>query len=139
MSAANEILTALHGLIGGVGAQVLRNASLPASVPDGALLVMRDGQPGEPRQYMGGAHLIERYRHVVDVEIYSAAAAPEAEIYGIHEEIAALVRIDVTLGGRVESASVGACEVDAIPVEDGAPIVYGVVPITLSYTLEVAA
>lgn len=139
MSARGEILGALFAALSGVGGNLLRNEAMPASVPDGGLVIMREGEPGEPKSFIGRARPLEHYEHAVKIEIYSDAVAPEQEIYGIAEEIAAIARANRSLGGKVEAVTVGAIEVEAIPVDDGAPIVVGTLPVTLHYTLEVAA
>lgn len=139
MSARNDILDALLVLLRTTGVTVLRNAALPASVPDDGLILMPDGEPGEPKAFMGRARYLEHYQHTVDVLVFSASATPEAEIYGIADEIAAAVRANRSLGGTVEGTTVGAVTVGPIPVDDGAPMVAGTLPITLHYTLEVAA
>lgn len=49
-SKRETILSALAALITGnaAGATVLRNESLPKRVPSAGLVILRDGEPGEP-------------------------------------------------------------------------------------------
>ena len=42
------ILTALHQRLSALAATALRGAVLPERVPAGGLLILRDGEPGEP-------------------------------------------------------------------------------------------
>ena len=139
MSARSRILDAMFAILNGVGGDVLRNSSLPESVPDGALVIMRDGTPDDPKVFFGGAHLLEFYRHVVDVEIVSDSPTPELEIYGIADEIKALVRSNRTLGGLADDADIGDVTVGPIATDDGAPLIAGTLQVVLHYTLEVAA
>ena len=137
MSARGDILAALFALLSGLGVTALRNASLPAKVPASGLIIMRDGDPGEPSQFFGGAHLIEHYRHEVEVEVYSAADEPEAQIYSIADMARGAVSADPGLGGLANGTSARDIEVSAIAVDDGAPMVAGVLIIEVRYTAEV--
>jgi len=47
-STRETILSALHSLLQTQAAPVLRGAVLPERVPAAGLLILRDGEPGEP-------------------------------------------------------------------------------------------
>src|SRR5690554_459551 len=49
------------------GATVLRNAILPARIPAGGLIIVRDGTPGEPEVLMSPP--LYYYEHEAEVEI----------------------------------------------------------------------
>ena len=132
----SEILAALFALLSGLGVTALRNASLPAKVPASGLIIMRDGAADVADALIGGA---DRYRHDVIVEIYSAASQPEGAIYGIADAAASAVRANLGLRSMVDDVAVGAERIEAIAVDDGAPMVAGVLPVTLRYYMEVAA
>lgn len=132
------ILSAVYGLLDGVGGARSRNAALPASVPDGGLVIMRDGEPGEPTVLLGRPRPIEIYRHAVKIEMFSDAADPETEIYGMADAIKDAVRADRTLGGLVEGVEIDAPTVDAIAAEDGAPTIAGEMVLRVHYVLEAA-
>ena len=54
-SKAEQVLDALKALLETVpDAIVERNSVLPEKVPDGGLIILRDGDPGEPEQALGG-------------------------------------------------------------------------------------
>lgn len=54
-SKAEQVLAALRALLETVsGATIERNSVLPEKIPDGGLLILRDGDPGEPEQALGG-------------------------------------------------------------------------------------
>ena len=54
-SKAEQMLAALRALLETVsGATIERNSVLPEKIPDGGLLILRDGDPGEPEQALGG-------------------------------------------------------------------------------------
>src|SRR5918992_5671579 len=69
-SKAEQVLEALKALLQTVpGAAVERNSVLPEKIPDGGLLILRDGDPGEPEQTLGGFGSTY-YQHAVEIEIY---------------------------------------------------------------------
>jgi hypothetical protein len=54
-SKAEQLLGTLKALLETVpGATVERNSVLPQKVPAGGLIILRDGDPGEPEQALGG-------------------------------------------------------------------------------------
>jgi hypothetical protein len=69
-SKAEQILDALKALLETVpGAVVERNSVLPEKIPDGGLIILRDGDPGEPEQALGGFGNAY-YQHAVEIEVY---------------------------------------------------------------------
>ena len=49
------MLEALRAVLETVpGASVERNSALSEKIPDSALIILRDGDPGEPEQALGG-------------------------------------------------------------------------------------
>ena len=53
-SKAEQVLEALKTLLETVaGAAIERNSVLPEKVPGGGLIIVRDGDPGEPEQALG--------------------------------------------------------------------------------------
>jgi hypothetical protein len=54
-SRAEQVLDALKALLETVPDAVIeRNSVLPEKVPLGGLIILRDGDPGEPEQALGG-------------------------------------------------------------------------------------
>jgi hypothetical protein len=54
-SKAEQVLEALRAVLETVpGAAVERNSVLPEKIPDGGLVILRDGDPREPEQAIGG-------------------------------------------------------------------------------------
>jgi hypothetical protein len=68
-SKAEQVLEALRGVLDLVpGAVVQRNSVLPEKVPATGLIILRDGDPGEPEQALGGFGSTY-YQHTVEIEI----------------------------------------------------------------------
>jgi hypothetical protein len=69
-SKAEQVLGALKALLETVpNAAVERNSVLPETIPGGGLIVLRDGDPGEPEQPLGGFGNAY-YQHAVEIEAY---------------------------------------------------------------------
>ena len=101
-SKAEQVLDALKALLETVpDAIVERNSALPRKVPDGGLIILRDGDPGEPEQALGGfTH--GYYQHPVEIEVCAeegAAAARDAAFDDLLQQIGFALDADTTLGG----------------------------------------
>jgi len=69
-SKAEQMLDALKALLETIpDALVERNSVLPEKVPGGGLIIVRDGDPGEPEQALGGFGSTY-YQPAVEVEVY---------------------------------------------------------------------
>ena len=69
-SKAEQVLEALSALLETVsGVPVDRNSVLPKKVPGGGLIILRDGDPSEPEQALGGFGNAY-YAHAVEIEVY---------------------------------------------------------------------
>jgi hypothetical protein len=81
-SKAEQVLDALKALLETVpDAVVERNSVLPEKVPGGGLIIVGDGDPGEPEQALGGFGSTY-YQHAVEIEVYveEGDAAVKSEI-----------------------------------------------------------
>src|SRR5512134_1154173 len=100
-SKAEQVLDALKALLETVpGAVVQRNSVLPEKVPDGGLIILRDGDPGEPEEVLGGFGNAY-YQHAVEIEIYleeGDAAARDAAFDAVLQQIGAALETARTLG-----------------------------------------
>ena len=62
-SETEQMLQAIEALLGAVtDAEVERNSAVPEKIPAGGLIMLRDGDPGEPEQALGG-FATAYYRH----------------------------------------------------------------------------
>jgi hypothetical protein len=69
-SKAEQVLEAIKALTETVpGAVIERNSVLPEKIPGGGLIILRDGDPGEPEQALGGFGTAY-YQHAVEIEVY---------------------------------------------------------------------
>jgi hypothetical protein len=124
-SKAEQILDALKALLEAVpGAVVERNSELPEKVPAGGLIILRDGDPGEPEQALGGYGSVY-YQHAVEIEIYvkqGDVAVRDTAFDDLLQQIGAVLDADPTLGGLAFGLAYGRPEtsIEAVP---GAPAI----------------
>ena len=125
MSRTEAVLQAFRVLLEGVpGATVERNVVLPEKIPDGGLVILRDGDPDEPEQALGGFGNAY-YQHAVEIEVYveeGDAAARDAAFDALLKEIGVALEADPTLGGLAYGLTYGRPE-PAIEAIAGAPAI----------------
>src|SRR5687768_9243584 len=105
-------------------AVVERNSVLPEKIPAGGLIILRDGDPGEPEQAIGG-FANTYYQHAVEIELYveeGDAAARDAAFDNLLQRIGAALESDPTLGGLAFGLTYGRPE-PAIEAVAGAPAI----------------
>jgi Arc/MetJ family transcription regulator len=114
------------------GARLERNAALPVSAPKAGLIILRDGDPGEPLVVMGGAQPTYEYEHAADVDII---AESDAVFDALKRAVGAAVAADRTLGGLTFDLR-GRAPVKALvrDVEGRAAFTAATVPVVLHYT-----
>jgi hypothetical protein len=124
-SKAEQILDALKALLGTVpGATVERNSVLPEKVPGGGLIILRDGDPGEAEQALGGFGNAY-YQHAVAIEVYveeSDAAARDTAFDALFQHIGAALEADPNLDGLALGLTYGRPE-PVIEAVGGAPAI----------------
>src|SRR5581483_9871957 len=101
-SRREEVLDAVRALIATAlpAAKAERNAAKPESIPAGGLVIVRDGDPGDPEVTLSPLTYI--YAHRIPIEIAVLAAAPltrEQALDQVLSAIGAAVEADRTLGG----------------------------------------
>src|ERR687891_2361196 len=134
-SKAEQVLGALEALLETVpGAVVERNSVLPEKIPAGGLIILRDGDPGEPEQALGGLGNAY-YQHAVEIEVYveeGDAAARDAAFDALLQQIGVALEADPTLGDLAFGLTYGRPE-PVIEAVAGAPAIKSA---TLSVTVD---
>jgi hypothetical protein len=124
-SKAEQVLDALKALLQAVpDVSVERNSVLPEKVPGGGLIIVRDGDPGEPEQALGGFGSTY-YQHTVEIEVYleeGDAAARDAAFDAHLQQIGIALEADPTLGGVAFGLTYGRPE-PSIEAIAGAPAI----------------
>lgn len=130
-SKAERILEAIRAALTTVpGARSDRNIAVPVKIPDGGLIVLRDGDPGEPEQALGGFG-DAYYRHAAEIEVYVEAG--NAAFDTLLGEIGRVLDADPTLGGLVFGMSYGRPEIMTEVPEGAAAIKSGTITLVLDY------
>jgi len=124
-SKTEQVLEAMKTLLETVAAATVeRNSVLPEKIPDGGLIILRDGDPGEPEQALGGFGSTY-YQHAVEIEVYveeGDAAVRDTAFDDLLQQIDAVLEADPTLGGLAFGLTYGRPEtsIEAVP---GAPAI----------------
>jgi hypothetical protein len=124
-SKAEQMLDALKALLETVpGATIERNSVLPEKVPTGGLIILRDGDPGDPEEALGGFGNAY-YQHAVEIEVYieeGDTAARDADFDALLQQIGTALESAPTLGGLAFGLTYGRPE-PAIEAVAGAPAI----------------
>jgi hypothetical protein len=124
-SKAEQVLDALKALLETVpDAVIQRNSVLPEKVPNGGLIILRDGDPGEPEQALGGFGNAY-YEHAVEIEVYVEEGDPagrDAAFDALLQEIGVALETNPTLGDLAFGLTYGRPE-PSIEAVAGAPAI----------------
>jgi hypothetical protein len=135
-SKAEQILDALNTLLETVpDAVVERNSVLPEKVPAGGLIILRDGDPGEPGHTLG-AFGNAYYQHATEIEVYveeGNAAARGAVFDALPRKIGAALEADPTRGGLAFSLTYGRPETSIEAVAGAPAIKAATLTVTVDY------
>jgi hypothetical protein len=134
-SRREQILAALAlDLQSGLAATVRRNEVLPERVPDAGLVILRDGDPGEPDVTLNPR--TEFYSHRVEIEAYvprDPSGGGEVALDALLGGIGTALRSDPSLGGLTENVTPSAPETGALAIEGAAPILTARLIVTVEY------
>lgn len=125
------ILTALHTRLLALPATVLRGDVFPERVPTEGLLILRDGEPGEPEVTL--SPLRYHYQHGAEIEAVVQGTDRDAAFDTLTASIGAAIVADRTLGGLCDWVEAEAPRPVDLPVEGGASLKAAVVPVILHY------
>ncbi|MEN8983197.1 MAG: acyl-CoA transferase [Planktotalea arctica] len=127
------ILTALADLLRTVPhVPVLRGEVLPERIPPAGLMILRDGNPGEPGVTL--SPLMYHYQHRAELEaIVQTGAERDARFDNLIGRIGAAITADRTLRGLCDWVEAEAPEPVDLPVEGSAAIKAAIIPIILHY------
>ena len=126
------VLTALHARLSALPATALRGDVLPERVPNAGLLILRDGEPGEPEVTL--SPLRYHYQHRAEIEAVVQGAARDAAFDTLCASIGAALATDRTLGGLCDWVEAEAPRPVDLAVEGAASLKAAVIPVILHYT-----
>ena len=127
------ILQALHALLQTQSAPVLRGEVLPDRVPSAGLLILRDGDPGEPAVTL--SPLRYHYQHRAEVEaIVQAGTGRDTAFDELSAGVGASLSADRTLSGLCDWVEAEAPRPVDLAVDGAASLKAAVVPVVLHYS-----
>lgn len=100
-SKREQVLQAVSALIAGAlpGAEVRRNLAKPERIPAGGLVIIHDGDPGEPEIMLSPLTYIYTHRIPIEAAVYRTASPNEQALDAILGPIGTAVAGNRTLGG----------------------------------------
>ena len=133
MTPRETILTALADLLRAIPhVPVLRGEVLPERIPASGLMILRDGNPGEPGVTL--SPLMYHYQHRAELEvIVQSSTARDTFFDSLAAQISAVISADRTLRGLCDWVEAEAPEPVDLPVDGAAAIKAGIVPVILHY------
>jgi hypothetical protein len=130
-----QVLAALFGRLQRVpDATVRRNEALPVSVPVDGLIILRDGDPGEPDVTLNPR--TEYYTHRAEIEAFvtqPVGGDGEAALDALLGDIGTALAVDRSLSGLAENLTWSAPETSVLAIEGAAPILTARITITIEY------
>ena len=126
------ILTALHARLSVLPATALRGEVLPERVPAVGLLILRDGEPGEPEVTL--SPLRYHYQHRAEIEAVVQGGNRDITFDTLCASIGTTLAADRTLGGLCDWLEAEAPVPVDLPIEGAAPLKAAVITIVLHYT-----
>ena len=127
------VLAALHSRLQPLAALTLRDGVLPERIPAAGLIILRDGQPGEPEVTL--SPLRYHYQHRAELEVVVQAGTGRANAFDdLIAAIGAALEADRTLGGLCDWVEPEAPASVDLPVEGAAPLKAAVITVVLHYS-----
>jgi len=132
-STRETILSALHALLQSQPAPVLRGEVLPERVPAVGLLILRDGDPGEPAVTL--SPLRYHYQHRAEVEaVVQTGSGRDAAFDTLTSGLGTALAADRTLGGHCDWVEAEAPRPVDLVVDGAATLKAAVIPVVLHYS-----
>lgn len=135
-SKRERVLTALLAALGDAmptGVALLRNAVLPERIPAAGLMILRDGDPGEPGVTL--SPLSYHYQHRAEVEVVVQAATDRDGMFDVLTfGVGTALSIDRTLVGLCDWVEAEAPHPVDLAVDGAAALKAAVIAIVLHYS-----
>ena len=126
------ILAVLHARLSALPATALRGEVLPERVPSNGLLILRDGEPGEPEVTL--SPLRYHCQHRAEIETVVQGADRDAALDTLTASIGTALAADRTLGGLCDWVGAEAPRPVDLPVEGAASLKAAAIPVVLHYS-----
>jgi len=127
------VLVGLHARLQLLAALTLRDEVLPERIPTAGIIILRDGQPGEPEVTL--SPLRYHYQHRAELEV--VVQTPNGRVSAFDTLIASIgtaLDADRTLGGLCDWAEPEAPASVDLPIEGAAALKAAVIAVILHYS-----
>ena len=127
------VLAALQSRLQSLAALTLRDEVLPERIPPAGLIILRDGQPGEPEVTL--SPLRYHYQHRAELEVVVQAGIGRASVFdSLIASIGTTLETDRTLGGICDWVEPEAPASVDLPIEGAAALKAAGITVVLHYT-----
>ena len=129
-----EVLAALFERLRTIpNAPVKREEPLPDKVPAAGLVILRDGDPGEPEVLLSPLSYLWRQRAEIEAVVQGPSEAATAALDTLLREIDTALATDRSLSGLVDWLDWGGPQTRDLALDGAAGIKAAVVPVTLHF------
>ncbi len=133
LTTRETVLAALHARLSALPALTLRDAALPERIPAAGLIILRDGQPGEPEVTL--SPLRYHYRQRAELEVIVQTGSGQVSAFDdLLAAIGTTLEADRTLGGLCDWVEPEAPSPVDLPIEGAAALKAAVITVVLHYT-----
>lgn len=127
------VLAALQARLQPLAAPVLHDEVLPERIPAAGLIILRDGQPGEPEVTL--SPLRYHFQHRAELEVVVQAPNGRASVFDtLITAIGTALDADRTLGGLCDWVEPEAPTSVDLPIEGAAALKAAIITVVLHYT-----
>ncbi len=134
-SRLETILITLCNALASIDTKIERNAGIPATVGPKGLIMMHDGEPGQPEVIL--SPLTYHYEHTVEMDIYAEAETPneaDALFDALRTAIGQVINEgDRRLGGLCDWIEAGAARPTNLPLPGTKPIKAATIPVVIHF------
>ena len=132
-TARETVLAALQARLQPIAALVLRDEVLPERIPEAGLIILRDGQTGDPKVTL--SPLRYHFEHRAELEVIVQSATNRGSAFGtLIASIGTALEADRTLGGLCDWVEPDAPASVDLPIAGAAALKAAAITVVLHYT-----
>ena len=133
-SVREQILAALLARLETVpGATVKREAPLPETVSAGGLIILRDGDPGDPEVVLSPVTYLREHQTEIEVIFQRGQDDDSVALDALLMAVGDVLAADRSLGGLAEWLEWGAPKTSGLAIDGAAALRGATVPVTIHY------
>ncbi len=132
-----EVMQALQAALVSAGLVVERNCARPAQPSKDGLVMLRDGDPGEPEILLGDPEGAYLWTHLAEIEVAverADEARRHADLDDLLRRVDLALAADPTLGGRCDQVQPGAPVIEHEGREGGRHLAVAAIRVALDYS-----